>query len=303
MSKPISELTFAEAMGRVGDLPDLVTVPASAAIRDGLKEMAASGVSVLAVTSATSADKVIAIVGFHDAVVYLVKSLTKDAKMDKAAFEALLERPIDDLLTLDPDQESYRVYERDINDTIGETLRQFSHGLHRALITDVRGKTGPHIFSQSDVISYLVSHPESAPSDPRTTTLESLKLDKKAVDSISDKVTGLDGFRTIVEKKVLAVPVLDAAGKVEATLAVGDLRGITGDTVDSIHGPVVDFIKSRRFSHATAGVRPQVTAKSTLQDVMEIMKMHQAHRVWVVDAEGKPVGVVSMSDVIRAVSA
>jgi CBS domain-containing protein len=125
MSKPLASHTFAEIFGRMGDLPDLVSVPASTTVEDALKTMASTRVSCLAVTgTATEANPIIAVVGFHDVVNYVVKHYKDDGKLSAS---------LNAVLTIDTGKESYRVYERDVNDTIGETLKAFTHQLHRAL--------------------------------------------------------------------------------------------------------------------------------------------------------------------------
>lgn len=126
----LTSLTFAQVFGRMGDLPDLVSLPVSTSISDALAKMAQVGVRQIAVTS-TESDKVIAIVGFFDAVHYIVREYTKGGMTEEDG-EKLLSSSLDNLLSIDPTDESYRVWERDVNDTIAETLKAFGSGLHRA---------------------------------------------------------------------------------------------------------------------------------------------------------------------------
>lgn len=208
----------------------------------------------------------------------------------------------------------------------------FSPNFHIS-ITDVTGKKAPHIFSQTDVISYLAYHPEVSSVDLAGTTLEQAKLTGKAVVTLPDSATALEGFKLLVEKKLLAVPVTDSdgqllgtlatAGKVfhaslvrissrfpclsyifPASLSLSDLRGMTPSTLSALSSPVLDFIASRRFVHLGAGAsRPSATATTSLKDVIDTMVRAHAHRVWVTDDKDCVKGVVSQSDVIRAVSA
>ncbi len=135
--------------------------------------------------------------------------------------------------------------------------------------------------------------------------------------------SALDGFRLLVQANMLAVPVVDTDGKVVGTLATSgesiirldlefwwklirnlrsDLRGMTADTLSTLSSPVLDFIKARRFVHiAASNARPEFTAKSTVKEVLDTMTASHVHRVWVNDEQGKVVGVVSMSDILRVV--
>jgi CBS domain-containing protein len=126
-SKPLGSLTFAEIFGRMGDLPDLVTVSASTTVETALKTMASTRVSAVCVTSHVDPRKIVAVVGFHDAVSYVASRYGKEDP------EQLLGATLDSLLTLNTSEESYRVYERDVNDLIGDTLKAFTAKLHRAL--------------------------------------------------------------------------------------------------------------------------------------------------------------------------
>lgn len=45
-----------------------------------------------------------------------------------------------------------------------------------------------------------------------------------------------------------------------------------------------------------------VTAETTLGEVLQAVTEHHHHRVYVVDAQGKAVGVVSLTDLLRVVS-
>ena len=57
--KSLAHHTFAAIYGRMGDLPDLVSLSASASVAEALTQMAAKGVGTLAVTSADSPNKII----------------------------------------------------------------------------------------------------------------------------------------------------------------------------------------------------------------------------------------------------
>ena len=44
-----------------------------------------------------------------------------------------------------------------------------------------------------------------------------------------------------------------------------------------------------------------VTASSTFETVLELLSTKNLHRVYVVDAEGKPTSVITLTDVLRKV--
>lgn len=206
MAPALSELTFKEAFGRIGDVPDLVTISAEETVAAALDTMARTRVSTLAVTSATG--KITALIGFHDIVLHVLRRLGADG---------LLEEPVDRVLSLDPAAESYRVWERDVNDTIAATLAEFTRGLHRALVTDVSGAVPAHVFSQSDAVNYLYLHPEVSPVDLGA-SLSQLGF-KKAVVSVRDNVSAREAFKALLDASVLSAPIVDEDGWLKGTLS------------------------------------------------------------------------------------
>jgi hypothetical protein len=68
-----------------------------------------------------------------------------------------LNDPIESTLTLDPDDESYLVYERNIQDTIQDCVLMFCKGLHHGMITN---GVNHFIVTQSDVLQFIVDHDE-----------------------------------------------------------------------------------------------------------------------------------------------
>jgi hypothetical protein len=69
-----------------------------------------------------------------------------------------LQDPVEFTLTLDPEDESYLVFERDMNDTIKEAVTMFCKGLHHGMI--VSG--GNHyVVTQSDILQYVLEKSDS----------------------------------------------------------------------------------------------------------------------------------------------
>ena len=82
------------------------------------------------------------------------------------------------------------------------------------------------------------------------------------------------------------------------TLSASNLRGTVAATLPALHGTSVgDFLQG------ISGDRPQVAFEldQHLRDVVKSMLAWRVHRAWLVDDHGRPIGVVSYTDVIRTI--
>jgi CBS domain-containing protein len=206
--------------------------------------------------------------------------------------------------------ESKRIWTFTEKDSLNKLFDAFSAGVHRVLVSHAtRDKSYWTFVSQTDVLSYL-----KAQSYPRESkihyvfleSLSSLKLGTASTDSkvftLGAKETAIAGFRKMIQRNELsALPVVNAEGKLVETLSASDFRHVSLENFKDVLLPVVDFLKKER------GLFKQtlVTAKADepLYSVVDKLLLTGVHRVWVVDGEGKPTGVVSLTDIIKSFSA
>lgn len=109
-------------------------------------------------------------------------------------------------------------------------------------------------------------------------------------------------FQTLLERHFLGLPVLSGDGSIAANLSVSDIRALATmsreDANAAMDGPVISFIRSRGL------LRPPVTVLATdsLAVTIELMVTAHVHRVYVVDAGGRPIGVVTVTDILRVLA-
>ncbi|KAL2912048.1 hypothetical protein HK105_208477 [Polyrhizophydium stewartii] len=305
--KPLTQHTF-KNLGLAGKKLPLTTVPPTTPIRVALETLAERSIIHLAVQSHSDAARVYAVVGILDLVAYVCRRAAAETQLDARA--PLLDDPVEQVLTLDADDESYTVFERDIGDTLEETLRAFSHGVHRALVTDITKTTPAFLLGQADVLKYILATSGAAAGDaapafavPLSTPLRDALPGRftAAVSTVPHTATALAALTQLARRGTPAAPVVDAAGRVVAVVSAKDLRRITGNTIASLHDPVTAFLAA----HASAGVQPCVVARDAQVSVLDAVRMlvdRRVHHLWIVDADMKPVGVVSHSDIIACVS-
>jgi len=115
----------------------------------------------------------------------------------------------------------------------------------------------------------------------------------------------IDAFRMMAEKNVSGLAVIDDDGKLVGALSVRDLKTMSTDgrMFWRLFQTIKNFIlKVRRENNEKDGDRPRtvVTVKAfdTLESVIKKLAEHNIHRIFIVDDHKKPVGVISLKDVL-----
>eukprot|EP00052_Salpingoeca_macrocollata_P033382 m.8207 g.8207 ORF g.8207 m.8207 type:complete len:324 (-) comp5064_c0_seq1:40-1011(-) len=162
----------------------------------------------------------------------------------------------------------------------------------------IRGKALVTLVSQSDVVRYLYQHREKF-GDLLGATLQSLGLagQAKLVTVCTAKNTAWDAFQLMKSKQVSAVGVVDAEGKLVNSISAREARYIMRQPplLVALYSPVQEWLKMRGPDANKFSV---VSAADTLGHVLDALVSKKLHRVYVVDAKGMPVRVVTLGDVI-----
>lgn len=200
-----------------------------------------------------------------------------------------LDKPIGEIHGIFHD-ETRRIWNFEEDMTLGEILEPFSKGVHRAVVSlkDEKFK----IITQTDVIRFAYAKKDQFPEFAQT--VAGLNLGGKPEDLYTLKAneTALMGFRKMDMEYYWAVPVVDPdTGALVGTLSASDIRSVAPDNINQVKLTVKDFLKSFKT--------PIVVQKSDIvEDVVKTMLTNHVHRVWLTDGDNKPVGVVSLTDVI-----
>lgn len=105
-----------------------------------------------------------------------------------------------------------------------------------------------------------------------------------------------DAFRLLGDEYVTALPIVDKeSGKLLANMSASDLRGLTVPKLRFLNETVETFLTAQM-----GGIRAPVSVKSsaTLAQVIQLVVENNIHRVWLTDDKEKPVGVVTLTDII-----
>jgi len=184
--------------------------------------------------------------------------------------------------------------------TVRQTLEVFTQGFRRVLVG-----TEPErckILSQVDVVSFLLGKFDSLP-EPVKVPIDKLglvsegKIFHKLV-AMSHKNSAVEGFRKIYRQGVTAIAIVDDNDKLVGTLSSSDVRGLKLDQLPNVLEPVLEFLR-KQYPHPRISVT--VTAQAGLKEVMEKFLAGKVHRVWVIDSTNRPIGVVTMTDVLKVI--
>jgi CBS domain-containing protein len=152
------------------------------------------------------------------------------------------------------------------------------------------------IVSQSDIMMYAGQHLEQLPKSDMS--LKDLRLTRGVVTMRADIILG-DTLEALSTKGISALALVDVDGKLVANFSASDLRGLTRAVFSWFDKPTIDFLK-----HFGRGPKPPIvqspdtTLKDCAKELARLSKEERIHRLYLVDNDNRPVGVVSLSDIM-----
>jgi len=208
--------------------------------------------------------------------------------------------------------------------------------IHRVALFGEDGFALTSIITQSDIIKFLLDNiGECGPI--ATATVEELGWVGRKVITVAPEVPALDALKIMADSKISAVGI-ERDGCLIGNFSMTDMRSLTAANFCSLALPVGEFLakKHRTEYSGYAGANPDGAPKEppeetpgkdprrnsipgadvgqklilceptwTFKQVLEVLVKNRIHRVYVVQSVhtgGPPVGVVTMSDVLKAVA-
>jgi len=160
------------------------------------------------------------------------------------------------------------------------------------------------IISQSDVLRALLEDHDSL-GEVGLRSVEAL-FGTKPVLCVPCDMPTIAAFALMHNTDVSGVGIVAEAGHLIGNISVSDLRAIrTAACFDRLGRPVDQFAKEAGLEHGplTPGAAmPQVVTVGLADNLLTVMGKlveHSLHRIYVVDGEGLPIGVVTITDILR----
>jgi CBS domain-containing protein len=177
--------------------------------------------------------------------------------------------------------------------------------LHRVPVIDAE-RNMKSVLSQSQVVEFVHENINLIGNlkDKKVGTMKNVYKDVKSID---EKTPAIKGFQLMQETGFGGIAVLDENGRVVDNLSLRDLKVIRFENqlIHRLFYPVKDFLRILEEERNMGGVpdnrpliRKIVRENDTLEHVIKILVTYKVHRVYLVNDDDKPLGVVSLKDVL-----
>eukprot|EP00879_Flechtneria_rotunda_P008511 GHRR01008917.1.p1 GENE.GHRR01008917.1~~GHRR01008917.1.p1 ORF type:complete len:366 (+),score=88.67 GHRR01008917.1:967-2064(+) len=206
--------------------------------------------------------------------------------------------------------------------------------VHRVAIYDAQFRL-INIISQTDIIKFLYMNQQDIGDLSKQTAAE-LGWAQTMVVSVGPEVSAIEAMRLMNERQISAVAVVDGVGKIIGNFSVSEMRTIMAEHFGALALPVAEFLalehgtefqgysriqehevtdsKGHRFvTDRVARTRPRtpgeevgqslvlVKPAAPLTEILGKIVNHRIHRVYVVDDQERPCGVITCTDILRLV--
>eukprot|EP00299_Pterocystis_sp_00344_P012721 c6142_g1_i1.p1 GENE.c6142_g1_i1~~c6142_g1_i1.p1 ORF type:complete len:315 (+),score=70.28 c6142_g1_i1:34-945(+) len=170
----------------------------------------------------------------------------------------------------------------------------FQTNTHHVVVFDAEQKIA-HVCSQSDVVRYLSTR---LPDQMKSIPLSSYGFGVCDVFTVTANTTVLAALQKLALTKVNALPVVDAAGKLVGNFSASDLAGLYTAGVPDFGMGVGDYLAH----HSPKSLTPIcVNPSHSLHECIKVLSDNGIHHAWSVDEHGVPIGLVSLTDIIKLV--
>jgi len=177
--------------------------------------------------------------------------------------------------------------------------------VRRVAVVDPSSKKLLNVISASRCVAYFADHAAHFGSIAHATIAE-LKLGSSPVVSVSENATAFDTYTLLEKNRISGVAIVNAHGALVGNISARDLKHfITEPDLAKLKLTVKQFLFELRQESIDIHVPTIVVYRhATLAQVAAKLKATRVHRVFVVDDDQhmKPIGVVSVTDVVKAMS-
>ncbi|KAF9921723.1 hypothetical protein FBU30_008210 [Linnemannia zychae] len=174
-----------------------------------------------------------------------------------------------------------------------------------------RKPSAGRLVSQSDVVRYLLEHNHELGSildvTAEQTAGRALKYAEDYLDdatatklkctpvSISIQSQAWYALQQIAISHASCVAIVDTDGGLVAEMSAADLRGINPNRIEELHRPVLVYLKT-----CQGNLKKPLSckAKFSMGQLMSGLVRNHGHRSWLVDDEDRPIGCITLSDIL-----
>jgi len=179
---------------------------------------------------------------------------------------------------------------------------------HRVIVVNESGQL-VNIITQSRVVAILSTLLDTIPG--ATKSLKELNLGLKPVITLPKDLTAFQAFKQLRDKNATGLPVVDENGALIGNLSVNDLKllGYNLEYFKLLTLPLTEYLKETQNPEKSTLVKKKefqqlltVKPDDTLSFAMKLLYVYRVHRLYITDDQNKPVGVLSLHDVLKYVA-
>jgi len=152
------------------------------------------------------------------------------------------------------------------------------------------------MLSQTDIVNYLSSHGAAAKLFGNFTVADVPGVMSPQA-TLPNGSQAIDGFLMLIDNHLHAIAIVNSQGSITGVLSASDLRGISAEKFKRIVSPVEEFVKVMSGSPPKAPVI--CSPQEPLLTVINRIRAARVHQCWVVDANNRPIGCLTMSRIIK----
>jgi len=254
-----------------------------------------------------SAKQFVGIIGYADFVSFVVTLYTQQPNLgllNSSYFKTLVK----DTINMSKRNEFHPISE---GTSLYEIVSVLSVGIHRVPIIDVKDPNKVvNIITQSGVVQFLAKNIERLGSRAKMTVQQLGVGLEHSVVKIDQSQSAIEAFKLMHTQQVSAVAIVDDKNVLINTISVSDIKYLSieeGRKFRSLLSPVLDYIGQVRQSEP---LDPKWEGKTrfpaihcypeyTLEKVILKLASTKVHRLFVVDHECHPIGVISLRDIMQ----
>jgi len=171
--------------------------------------------------------------------------------------------------------------------------------LHRLPMIDNHGKL-IGVVSQSLLVTWLAPHVTKFDFGKQTVGQLGLGLEIKSVITVHKTDQVSVALQKIKDNSVSAVGVVDENGKLVGNFSASDIKYVgLSQTLKLSSSTLADFLSALQLPKNGSDYPYTVTKNNHMTTVVKKFCDTKAHRLFVVDGHGAPIGVISLVDIIE----
>jgi CBS domain-containing protein len=177
---------------------------------------------------------------------------------------------------------------------IRNVVELMANGYHRVAV--VNEGTIVNVVSQWDVLLLILARIFFLGTEIEKTVAGSKLFSGREVLVVPDSIDVIEALKFMYDNRISGLPLVDDNGRITQNFSTTDLLGLTAQNFPQLSLNLKDFL-FRTYGY----VKPPVVCRRTdsVESVLLKYSTYGVHRVYVVDDNFRPIGVITLTDVMR----